>query len=235
MSLGRVCVDDVVTRRVVVANEGELAFEAEWRVGLKNPRLAASPEFFSVAPGERKVCVLSYRPTKTETLRDGDAVLKIVNGRSYAFVLEADARKPALVFSAREVKFGDALVDRFGEAKYEPPRRDALDSSSGAGNLASRVLTLTNSDTEPVTVDCVFDPDDSSGKDPDARAFEVTRLEDSANGESSNGALAPGASRDFVVRFRRARRAPTRRSRRLKSTASRLNAFDFREPASHLG
>ena len=108
VSLGRVCVDDVVTRRVVVANEGELAFEAEWRVGLKNPRLAASPEFFSVAPGERKVCVLSYRPTKTETLRDGDAVLKIVNGRSYAFVLEADARKPALVFSAREVKFGDA-------------------------------------------------------------------------------------------------------------------------------
>jgi hypothetical protein len=137
VSLGRVCVDDVVTRRVVVANEGELAFEAEWRVGLKNPRLAASPEFFSVAPGERKACVLSYRPTKTETLRDGDAVLKIVNGRSYAFVLEADARKPALVFSARDVVFGDALVDRFGEARYEPPTlaasaavRDARDSSN---------------------------------------------------------------------------------------------------------
>jgi hydrocephalus-inducing protein len=74
VSLGRVCVDDVATRRVSIANEGELTFEAEWSLGL-NSRLSVSPEYFSVAPGERRVCEIAYRPNRTETLRESDAGL----------------------------------------------------------------------------------------------------------------------------------------------------------------
>jgi hydrocephalus-inducing protein len=180
VSLGRVCVDDVATRRVSIANEGELTFEAEWSLGL-NSRLSVSPEYFSVAPGERRVCEIAYRPNRTETLRESDAVLTVVNGRSYAFVIEADARKPLLVFSSRDVVFGPALIEANSSNHQNAPKN-------------ARVLTLTNQDSSPLAVDCAFD----SVGDDDAGAFVLVSGPEASVG---GGVLKPGASCEFVFAF----------------------------------
>ena len=136
--LGQVLIRESVTRKISFRNEGEIKFDFAWDSGT-NPRVKVEPEFGTLAKGEKANITLTYSPINPEQLRGYQVTCGIVNGRKYAFSLDADGHKPSLKFSHHAHDFGACLVHQPGL----PPKR--------------HTLTVTNVDTKTYSIDCVFD------------------------------------------------------------------------------
>ena len=136
--LGQVLIREQVTRKISFRNEGEIKFDFAWDTGT-NPRVKVSPEFGTLAKGEKANITLTYSPINPEQLRGYQVTCGIVNGRKYVFSLDADGHKPSLKFSHHSHDFGACLVHQPGL----PPRR--------------HTLTVTNMDTKEYSIDCIFD------------------------------------------------------------------------------
>ena len=118
--------------------EGEIKFDLAWDTGT-NPRVKVSPEFGTLAKGEKANITLTCSPINPEQLRGYQVTCGIVNGRKYVFSLDADGHKPSLKFSQHSHDFGACLVHQPGL----PPRH--------------HTLTVTNMDTKEYSIDCIFD------------------------------------------------------------------------------
>ena len=178
LTLGRVTVEDSCSRSVTIRNEGDFPIELEWDLGM-NKRISVSPEFFSVAPGDKATCDVVYAPDAVQQLKEYKILLSVMNGRRYEFFVDAESKNPAISFSTRDVQFGQALVT------------NGVDTQSLIGSTnQTKVITLRNNDDVPFTVDCLFDSSDQSNGD--NAAFTIGEVKDQ---------LAPGATCNVPITF----------------------------------
>lgn len=134
VDFGQVIVNERAVKTLSLINTGSLAYDYVWDVGT-NPRITVTPESGTVAKGERVVVELAYHPHGPDKLRDYRVACQIINGPRYALMLHGAGHKPRLDLSFTSHDFGCCAL-------WQPGM-----------TASSKVLRLTNNDTQPVAVD----------------------------------------------------------------------------------
>ncbi|XP_050340416.1 hydrocephalus-inducing protein homolog [Bactrocera neohumeralis] len=137
LNLGRVQVDERVTRRFVLTNTGQYPFD--FMVSAPERRFVTLENTQgTVAPKQRVIVTLVYHPTTEESLRQFRITFKTGPTKSsYQIGVQAVTYIPKLHLGFEKYDFGPRFI-----TQYNP------------NNAPTTVLTLTNNDKDVITVDC---------------------------------------------------------------------------------
>ena len=147
LDFGSIAVYDNVRRPYLLQNNGDHPFNFDWTVQRKKLGHSSTTNVLTVEPatgslesGGRMVCNICFaqKVAIPVALKDIMVACKVTNGPSFRVAVSAVARLPQLTWSFSDLKFGKVLV-------YQPGMQPA-----------SKVLIVTNQDTEQVSLSCVL-------------------------------------------------------------------------------
>eukprot|EP00658_Telonema_sp_P-2_P082699 TRINITY_DN8790_c0_g1_i4.p1 TRINITY_DN8790_c0_g1~~TRINITY_DN8790_c0_g1_i4.p1 ORF type:complete len:2065 (-),score=554.24 TRINITY_DN8790_c0_g1_i4:246-6440(-) len=138
VNLGTTQVNGNVSKRFMLTNQGRYNMDYKWQLA-PNPFITLSNMIGTVLPGGNSTVDVTYAPTKEGKLIDYKMTCKVTNGSTYSVLLNATAANPLAHFSWEEYDFGPCFV-------YNP-----------AVEPMSTVLTVTNRDKQPISIDSMFE------------------------------------------------------------------------------
>lgn len=142
-NLGRVQVDTVVKKRLVLLNEGQCAMDYVLAVP-EHRFINITPQSGTVGPKQRAVMVLSYSPKEEETLRSFKFHCRVDKSSVYTICLKAVSYLPKIQFSFTKHDFGPCFTAEFA-----------------SDTVVSTTLNMINGEAkESVSLDCALSNDD---------------------------------------------------------------------------